>query len=65
MAIFKQTALSISKSGNVLTMTWKLADFYDSQETYWSIDGQKVLTTLDGNFRASTMPEKQKPVARR
>ena len=49
MAIFKQTALSISKSGNVLTMTWKLADFYDSQETYWSIDGQKVLTTLDGD----------------
>ena len=49
MAIQKQTALSISKSGNVLTMTWKLADFYDSQETYWSIEGNKVLTTLDGD----------------
>ena len=47
--IQKQTALSITKSGNVLTMTWKLADFYDSQEAYWSIEGQKVLTTLDGD----------------
>lgn len=49
MAIQKQTALSITKSGNVLTMTWKLADFYDSQEAYWSIEGNKVLTTLDGD----------------
>ena len=49
MAIQKQTALSITKTGNVLTMTWKLADFYDTQEAYWSIDGQKVLTTLDGD----------------
>lgn len=49
MAIFKQTALSITKSGNVLTMTWKLADFYDSQQAYWSIDGNNVLTELDGD----------------
>ena len=49
MAIIKQTALSITKSGNVLTMTWKLADFYDSQEAYWSIDGNKVITELDGD----------------
>ena len=49
MAIFKQTALSITKSGNVLTMTWKLADFYDSQQAYWSIDGNAVLTDLDGD----------------
>ena len=49
MAILKQTALSITRSSNVLTMTWKLADFYDSQETYWSVEGQKVLTTLDGD----------------
>ena len=49
MAIQKQTALSITRLGAVLTMTWKLADFYDSQEAYWSIDGQKVLTTLDGD----------------
>ena len=48
MAILKQTALSITRSSNVLTMTWKLADFYNSQETYWSIDGQKVTTTLLG-----------------
>ncbi|MBP5383563.1 MAG: hypothetical protein J6Y57_01150 [Lachnospiraceae bacterium] len=49
MAILKQTALSITKENNVLTLTWKLADFYDSQETYWSIDGQKILTTLAGD----------------
>ena len=49
MAIRKQTALSISRSGNVLTLKWKLADFYDSQEAYWSIDGQNVLTTLEGD----------------
>lgn len=49
MAIQKQTALSITRSGAVLTMTWKLGDTYDSQETYWSIEGQKVLTTLDGD----------------
>lgn len=49
MAIQKQTALSISRTNNVLTMTWKLADFYDSQEAYWSIEGQKVLTTLGAN----------------
>lgn len=46
MAIFKQTALSITNTNNVLTMTWKLADFYESQESYWSIEGQKVITTL-------------------
>lgn len=49
MAILKQTALSITKENNVLTLTWKLADFYDSQEAYWSIEGQKVLTTLAGD----------------
>lgn len=49
MAIFKQTGLSITKEGNVLTMTWKLADFYDSQEAYWSIEGNTVLTELDGD----------------
>lgn len=49
MAINKQTGLLIEKSGNVLTMTWKLADFYDSQEVYWSIEGIKVITTLSGN----------------
>jgi len=49
MAINKQTGLSITKSGNVLTMTWKLADFYESQETYWSIDGNKVITTLSSS----------------
>jgi len=49
MAILKQTALSITNENNVLTMTWKLADFYDSQQTYWSIEGTKVLTTLGGN----------------
>lgn len=46
MAIQKQTALAITNNNNVLTMTWKLADFYDSQEAYWSIDGMKVITTL-------------------
>lgn len=49
MAIQKQTALSITNNNNVLTMTWKLADFYDSQEAYWSIQGNKVITTLDGD----------------
>lgn len=48
MAIQKQTALSISISSNVATMTWKLADFYDSQEAYWSIDGKNTITTLLG-----------------
>lgn len=47
--INKQTGLSITKSGNVLTMTWKLADFYDSQETYWSIEGNKVITPIEGD----------------
>lgn len=49
MAVNRQTGLSITKSGNVLTMTWKLADFYESQETYWSIEGNKVITTLSGS----------------
>lgn len=49
MAILKQTALSITRENNVLTLTWKLADFYDSQEAYWSIYGNKVITTLDGD----------------
>lgn len=49
MAILKQTALSITRTGNVLTMTWKLADFYDTQEAYWSIDGKDVTTALDGD----------------
>lgn len=49
MAIKKQTALSITRTNNVLTMTWKLADFYDTQEAYCSIWGQKVITTLDGD----------------
>jgi len=48
MAIIKQTALSITNTSNVLTMTWKLGDFYNSQEAYWSIDGQGVITTLLG-----------------
>ena len=48
MAIGKQTALSITKTGNVLTMTWKLGDFYNSQQAYWSIDGKETLTTLLG-----------------
>lgn len=48
MAILKQTALNITKTGNVLTLDWKLADFYDSQEAYWSIDGKNVITTLLG-----------------
>ena len=48
MAILKQTALNITKTGNVLTLDWKLADFYDSQEAYWSIEGQNVITTLLG-----------------
>ena len=49
MAIQKQTALSITKTGNVLTMTWKLVDFYTKQEAYWSIEGNTVLTQLDGD----------------
>lgn len=49
MAIAKQTGLSITRAGAVLTLTWKLADTYESQESYWSIEGQKVLTTLDGD----------------
>ena len=49
MAIIKQTALSITKEGNVLTLNWKLGDFYDSQEAYWSIDGQKDITALEGD----------------
>lgn len=49
MAIRKQTALRISKSSNVMTMSWKLGDFYDSQQTYWSVQGQKVRTTLEGD----------------
>lgn len=48
MAILKQTALNITKTGNVLTLEWKLADFYDSQEAYWSIEGKNVITTLLG-----------------
>lgn len=48
MAILKQTALNITKTGNVLTLDWKLADFYDSQEAYWSIEGKNVITTLLG-----------------
>ena len=48
MAIQKQTALNITKSGNVLTMTWKLGDFYNSQQAYWSIDGKETVTTLLG-----------------
>lgn len=48
MAILKQTALSITNTSNVLTMTWKLADFYTSQEAYWSIDGQETITPLLG-----------------
>lgn len=46
MAILKQTALTITNENNVLTMKWKLGDFYDSQEAYWSIEGNKVITTL-------------------
>ena len=49
MAIRKQTALSITRTGNVLTMNWKLGDFYDSQQAYWSIEGQKALTELAGD----------------
>ena len=49
MAILKQTALSITNTGHVLTMTWKLADFYTSQEAYWSIDGKNTVTALAGN----------------
>lgn len=49
MAILKQTALSITNTSNVLTMTWKLADFYSSQEAYWSIDGKNTVTALAGN----------------
>lgn len=49
MAILKQTGLSITRTSNVLTLSWKLADFYDSQEAYWSIDGKNVITTLDGD----------------
>lgn len=49
MAIQKQTALNITIASNVATMTWKLADFYDSQEAYWSIDGKNVVTPLDGD----------------
>lgn len=49
MAINKQTGLSITKEGNILTMTWKLADFYDSQEAYSTIEGNKVITVLDGD----------------
>lgn len=49
MAILKQTALNITKTGNVLTMTWKLADYYDTQEAYWSIEGRNVVTALSGN----------------
>lgn len=49
MAILKQTALSITNESHVLTMTWKLADFYDSQEAYWSIDGKNAITELDGD----------------
>ena len=48
MAIQKQTALNITKSGNVLTMTWKLADFYDTQQAYWSIQGKETVTNLLG-----------------
>lgn len=49
MAILKQTALSITNVDHVLTMTWKLGDFYDSQEAYWSINGKDVITTLNGD----------------
>ena len=49
MAILKQTALNITKTGNALTMTWKLADYYDTQEAYWSIEGRNVVTALSGN----------------
>ena len=48
-AILKQTALNITNENHVLTMTWKLADFYDSQEAYWSIDGKNEITTLEGD----------------
>lgn len=49
MAILKQTALSITNTNHVLTMTWKLADFYDSQEAYCSIYGKDVITSLEGD----------------
>lgn len=54
MAILKQTALSITRSGNDLTMTWKLGDFYTSQEAYWSIDGKNAITALAGNATSVT-----------
>ena len=54
MAINKQTGLAITKSGNNLTMTWKLADFYDSQEVYWSVEGNAVITSLSGNATTYT-----------
>ena len=54
MAILKQTALNITRTGNAVTMTWKLGDFYDSQEAYWSIQGKNVLTTLDGDDTSVT-----------
>ena len=49
MAINKQTGLAITKEGNVLTMTWKLADFYESQESYWRLAGKHVITPLSAS----------------
>lgn len=54
VAVNKQTGLSVSRSGNDLTLTWKLTDFYDSQEVYWSIEGKSVVTTLQGDDTSIT-----------
>ena len=61
VAVNKQTGISVSRSGAVLTISWKLTDFYDSQEIYWSIEGKNVITTLTGDASSMTytIPEER------
>jgi hypothetical protein len=49
MGVSKPTGLLITKSGNDLTLTWKLPTEYDSQQIYWSIGGSKAITALNGD----------------
>ncbi|MCR4739180.1 MAG: hypothetical protein K5886_02835 [Lachnospiraceae bacterium] len=54
MAIQKQTGLIISRSGNDVTLEWKPGQAYDSQEAYWNVQGNKVITTLSGDAASIT-----------
>lgn len=54
VAVNKQTGISVSRDGADLIVSWKLTDFYDSQEIYWSIEGKSVITTLAGNATSKT-----------